>query len=52
MEKAYDATNAITGATLSGGVLSGLEGSDAATLAIQSGSDAVYATTDVATGIT
>ena len=52
VEKAYDATNAITGATLSGGVLSGLEGSDAATLAIQSGSDAVYATTDVATGIT
>ena len=52
VEKTYDATNAITGATLSGGVLSGLESSDAATLAIQSGSDAVYATTDVATGIT
>ncbi len=46
LTKEYDGAATITGATIGGGVLSGLEGSDAATLALKSDAVGAYADAD------
>ena len=46
LTKEYDGAATITGATIGGGVLSGLEGSDAATLALKSDAVGNYADAD------
>ena len=51
LTKTYDSLTAITGATLSGGALSGAVGSEVVTLALKSDAGGNYAAADVGTGI-
>ncbi|MDA7961996.1 MAG: YDG domain-containing protein [Gammaproteobacteria bacterium] len=51
LTKTYDSLTAITGATLSGGALSGAVGSEVVTLTLKSDAGGNYAAADVGTGI-
>ena len=51
LTKEYDGATTIAGAVFGGGVLSGLESSDAATLSLKSGAVGAYDSADVGTGI-
>ncbi|MDA7990878.1 MAG: YDG domain-containing protein, partial [Gammaproteobacteria bacterium] len=51
LTKEYDGATTIAGATIGGGVLSGLESSDAATLALKSDAVGAYDSADAGTGI-
>ena len=51
LTKEYDGATTIAGATIGGGLLSGLESSDAATLALKSDAVGAYDSADAGTGI-